>query len=89
MSDRDSQCQFKRSGLLCGQCQQGYSSVFGSSQCMQCSHVYLFIVIPIAIVGVVLVILLFIFNLTITNGAINSFIFYVNIISINYSLFYT
>ena len=70
LSDRDSQCQFKRSGLLCGQCQQGYSSVFGSSQCMQCSHVYLFIVIPIAIVGVVLVILLFIFNLTITNGAI-------------------
>ena len=56
---------------------------------MQCSHVYLFIVIPIAIIGVVLVILLFIFNLTITNGAINSFIFYVNIISINYSLVYT
>ena len=89
LSDHDSQCQFKRSGLLCGQCQQGYSSVFGSSQCMQCFHVYLSIVIPIAIIGVVLVILLFIFNLTITNGAINSFIFYVNIISINYSLFYT
>ena len=88
LSNRDSQCQFRRSGVLCGQCQQGYSSVFGSSQCMQCSHVYLFIVIPIAIAGVVLVILLFIFNLTITNGVINSFIFYVNIISINYSLFY-
>ena len=88
LSDCDTQCQFKRSGVLCGQCQQGYSSVFGSSQCMQCSHVYLFIVVPIAIVGVVLVMLLFIFNLTITNGAINSFIFYVNIISINYSLFY-
>ena len=31
LSDRDSQCQFKRSGLLCGQCQQDYSSIFGSS----------------------------------------------------------
>ena len=89
LSNRDSQCQFGRSGVLCGQCQQGYSSVFGSSQCMQCSFIYLFIVIPIAIAGVILVILLFTFNLTITNGAINSFIFYVNIISINYSLFYT
>ena len=39
LSDRDSQCQFRRSGVLCGQCQQGYSSIFGSSQCMQCSHV--------------------------------------------------
>ena len=89
LSNRDSQCQFRRSGVLCGQCQQGYSSVFGSSQCMQCSHVYMFIVIPIAIAGVVLVMLLFTFNLTITNGVINSFIFYVNIISINYSLFYS
>ena len=88
LSDCDSQCQFRRSGLLCGQCQQDYSSVFGSSQCMQCSHVYLLIVIPIAIAGIVLVIMLFTFNLTITNGVINSFIFYVNIISINYSLFY-
>ena len=88
LSNPDSQCQFKRSGMLCGQCQQGQSSVFGSSQCMQCSHIYLFIAIPIAMVGIVLVILLFIFNLTITNGTVNSFIFYVNIISINYLLFY-
>ena len=88
LSEPDSQCQFKRTGMLCGQCAQGYSSVFGSSLCMQCSHVYLFITIPIAITGVVLVIALFIFNLTITSGVINSFIFYVNIICINYSLLY-
>ena len=88
LSMPDSQCQFHRTGLLCGQCQQGLSTIFGSSQCKQCSNFYLFIIIPIAITGVVLVIMLFIFNLTVTSGTINTFIFYVNIISINYSTFF-
>ena len=30
------QCQFKRTGLLCGKCQQGFSNVFGSSECKHC-----------------------------------------------------
>ena len=87
LTNPDSQCQFKRSGVLCGECQQGLSAVFGSSQCKHCSNLYLFMIIPIAIAGIVLVIMLFIFNLTVTNGIINSLIFYVNIISINYSQF--
>ena len=88
LSMPDSQCKFHRTGLLCGQCQQGLSTIFGSSQCKQCSNFYLFIIIPIAIAGVVLVVMLFIFNLTVTSGTINTFIFYVNIISINYSTFF-
>ena len=87
LSNPDSQCQFKRSGVVCAQCQQGLSTVFGSSRCKQCSNFYLLLIIPIAIAGVVLVIMLFTFNLTVTNGIINTLIFYVNIISINYSLF--
>ena len=83
----DSQCQFKRSGVLCGECQQGLSAVFGSSQCKHCSNLYLFMIIPIAIAGIVLVTMLFTFNLTVTNGIINTLIFYVNIITINYSQF--
>ena len=83
LSTPDSQCQFHRSGLLCGQCQQGLSAVFGSSQCKYCSNVYLLIIIPIAIVGLVLVLLLFLLNLTVTDGNINTFLLYVNIISIN------
>ena len=47
----------------------------------------LLLIIPIAIAGVVLVMMLFTFNLTVTNGIINTLVFYVNIISINYSLF--
>jgi len=90
LSTPDKQCQFKRSGVLCGHCQPGISAVFGSSQCKQCSnvHVWLLIIIPIAIAGVVLVVMIFISNLTVTNGVINTFIFYVNIISINFSLFF-
>ena len=87
LSTPDSQCQFNRSGLLCGQCQQGLSAVFGSSQCKQCSNVYLFIIIPIGIAGLVLVLLLFVLNLTVTDGDINAFLLYVNIIGINSSIF--
>ena len=89
LSTPDSQCQFNRSGLLCGQCQQGLSAVFGSSQCKQCSNVYLLIIIPIGIAGVVLVLLLFVLNLTVTDGNINGFIFYVNVMSINTPIFLT
>ena len=87
-STPDSQCQFNRSGILCGHCQQGLSTVFGSSHCQQCSNIHLFLIVPIAIAGLVLVLLLFILNLTVTDGTINSFILYANIISISNSLFF-
>ena len=35
LSTPNSQCQFNRSGLLCGQCKQGLTSVFGSSDCQK------------------------------------------------------
>ena len=85
----NSQCQFNRSGLLCGHCKQGLSTVFSSSHCQHCSSIYLLLIIPIAIAGVVLVLLLFVLNLTVTDGTINGFILYVNIISINTPVFFT
>ena len=88
LSTPDQQCQFNRSGKLCGHCQHGFSVMFGTSRCKQCSDAWLLIVMPIAIAGVVLVVMLFGFNLTVTNGVINTFIFYVNIISINFSVFF-
>ena len=87
-STPNSQCQFNRSGLLCGHCQQGLSTTFGYSHCQHCSNVYLLLVIPIAVAGLVLVLLLFILNLTITDGDINGFILYVNIISISNHVFF-
>ena len=39
-STPNSQCQFNRSGLLCGHCQQGLSTVFSSFHCQHCSSIY-------------------------------------------------
>ena len=88
LSVPNSQCQFNRTGVLCGQCQHGLSAVFGSSQCQHCSNICLLIIIPIAIAGILLVIVLFIFNLTVINGTINTFIFYINIVNINITTFF-
>ena len=82
------QCQFNGTGLLCGKCHSGLSAVFGSSRCEQCSSIYLIIVIPLAITGALLVFLLFFLNLTITNGDIIPFIFYVHVISMNSTIFF-
>ena len=87
-SNPDSQCQFNRTGLLCGKCQQGLSTVFGSFKCKQCSNIYLLLIIPIAIAGVIFITLLYFFNLTVRNGTVNTCIFYINILNINvYMLF--
>ena len=85
LSTPDSQCQFNRSGLLCGQCQQGLSAVFGSSQCKKCSRIFLLLLVGIGIAGLLLVLLLFLLNLTVTDGNINPFLLSVNIIGINIS----
>ena len=88
LSNPNSQCQFNRSGLLCGQCQQGLSIVFGSSQCHHCSNIYLLLVLVFAVLGIVLLLVMFTINFTVTDGSINGFIFYVNIASINDSIFF-
>ena len=88
-STPNSQCQFNRSGLLCGHCQQGLSTVFSSSHCQNCSSIFLLLIIPITLVGVTLVLMLFALNFTVTDGTINGFILYANIISINTPVFFT
>ena len=82
------QCQFNRSGILCSQCQYHLSMVFGSSRCMECTNLSIILISVIVIMaGVVLVVLLYILNLTVTNGTINGIIFYANVVNINDSVF--
>ena len=88
LSYPNSQCQFNRTGLLCGQCQQGLSTVFGSSQCQQCSNIYVLFIILFAVLGILLVFVLFAINITVTDGTINAFVFYINIVSIDGSIFF-
>ena len=83
----DLQCQFNRTGILCSQCQYPLSMVFASSRCMKCTNVHILISIIVIVAGIVLVVLLYVLNLTVTKGTINGIIFYANIISINDSVF--
>ena len=46
-------------------------TVFSSSHCKTCSDYYLLLIIPFTVVGFILVLLLFLLNLTVTDGAVN------------------
>ena len=83
LNNPDLQCQYSRSGILCGQCQQGLSTLFSSSDCQPCSNIYLLLIIPIAVSGILLVIVMFVLNLTVSDGTINPFILYFNILNIH------
>ena len=84
----DQQCNFNRSGLLCGKCKKQLSLVLGSSECKQCSDNYLALLIPFALAGVLLVILLFLLNLTVAAGTLHGLIFYTNIVAANHHIFF-
>ena len=82
----DLQCQFNRTDILCSQCQHSLSMVFGSSRCVRCTIVHILISIIFIVAGIVLVLLLYLLNLTVTTGTINALIFYANVVSINDSV---
>ena len=86
---QEEQCSFNRTGVLCGACQPGYSLVLGTSLCStECSNIYLLLLLPILIAGLVLVALLLKCNLTVSTGTINGLIFYANIIQVNNKAFF-
>ena len=83
----DNQCAFNRSGVMCGECQEGLSLVFGSSRCVQCSNYYLALLIPFALAGIVLVAFILIPNITVAIGTIHGATLYANIVGANNSVF--
>ena len=81
----DSQCNYRHSGILRGGCQPGLSLALGSEQCLHCSNAYihcsnayihLFYIVPFALAGVLLVLLIKLLNFTVCHGVINGLIFY-------------
>ena len=88
LSSPDLQCQFNRTGPLCGHCKHGLSTVFGSNKCQNCSNIYLLLLIAFAIVGLFAILLLCLLNLTVTDGSINSYILYFNIIGCSTEVFF-
>ena len=88
LNDTDKQCANNRAGLLCGECKSGFSLTLGSSKCLECSNIWILLLIPFALAGIALVLLLFILKLTVAAGTINGLIFYANIVAINRSIFF-
>ena len=54
---------------------------------MKCTNVHIVITLIVIVAGIVLVVLLYLLNLTVTKATINGVILYANIININYSTF--
>ena len=73
-------CIDNREGLLCSQCPPGYSVVYGSYECKQCSNWWLFTLIIYAASGPLLIYLMYVLKLTLTAGTLNGIIFYVQIL---------
>ena len=81
-------CTNNHAGRACGGCVDGYSRVFGSSVCKQCSNVWLTTILLYGLLGVLLVFLIYKLQLTVTLGAINGLVFFCNCMSINEELFF-
>ena len=81
LTNPNSQCLPGRRGVACGECAQGLSAVLGTSRCKKCTNHWLFLLPVFAIAGPLLVLALFVLNLTVVDGDIYGFILMVNILS--------
>ena len=88
VDDSDKQCNYNRSGLLCGRCSENLSLALGSSRCLQCSNSYLSLLAAFAFAGIALVLLLLVLRLTVAAGTINGLVFYANIVGVNSTVFF-
>ena len=87
LNNTDIQCEFNRSGLLCGRCKEGYSLVLGSHQCMRCTNSHVALILLFAMIGVALIFLLLVCKLTVATGTISGLVFYANIVGANRTIF--
>ena len=87
ITHEDDLCLSNHTGILCGRCSHGLSTIFGSSLCKKCSSFWILTLPVYMVAGIGLVLLLFLLHLTISKGTINGLVFYANVLSINSLLF--
>ena len=85
LEDPDAQCDNNRSGIICGGCKPGYSLTLGTNECKQCSSIYLLLLVPFALAGIVLLSLT---DMTVTAGTVNGLLFFANIVQENQATFF-
>ena len=88
ISRDDALCTGNRTGEICGRCKEGFSQMFGTSECGQCSNFWLFTIILYAVAGILLVIILFALRLTVSTGTINGLIFYAQAVNVSGDLIF-
>ena len=83
----DNQCADFHSGVLCGSCVENFSIALGSWRCIRCSHTdgynFIWLLVLMAIAGIVLFFFISLFKLTVSRGTLNGLILYANVISVS------
>ena len=77
----DAECIGNHTGVLCGACKEGYSRILGSFDCRKCSNNPFWFLVLFAFAGPLLVALIFVLNMTVSVGTINSIVFFANVVS--------
>ena len=89
LNDPDKQCVLDHTGILCGACPSNLSLAIGSSRCLECSNNnHTLLLIAFAAAGILLVLFIKIFDLTVTKGLVNGLIFYANIVWASQHVFF-
>ena len=88
LTDYNILCDNNHTGRACGGCIEDYGRVFGSNSCKKCPNAWLATILLYAILGIILVMILYLLRLTVTMGTINGLIFFCNVMSINERLFF-
>lgn len=83
------QCLSNHIGKLCGRCPDGMSLTLGESHCRHCTNTHLYLLIPFAISGVVLVVFIKVTDVTTAGGLINGLIFYANLVKASSYAYFT
>ena len=76
-------CSNNRTGILCGICEEELSILLGGVKCDDCSekNAHLALLIVFTALGIILVALIFLTQITVATGTINGLILYINIVS--------
>ena len=82
----NSTCENNRRGRLCGKCIEGYSLLIGGVKCKDCSNSNLALLLVFAALGILLVALIFLIQITVASGTVNALILYMDIVFVNRNL---
>ena len=84
----DAQCNHNRSGILCGKCKPGYSLTLGTNECKECTNIYLLLLAPFGLAGILLIVFISLTDMTVTAGTVNGLLFFANIVRENQATFF-